>query len=66
MNQDIEGFALDDRPFLRDLDTGEILKDPATGTLLRVSREEHDAYLSTHRRKAALSKKRFVGLARAE
>jgi hypothetical protein len=50
MNQN-EIFTLDDRPFKRDLETGEILKDPNTGNLIRMSKEEYDAYLSDHRRK---------------
>ena len=50
MNEN-NGFTLDDRPFKRDFETGEIAKDPATGEMIRVSREEYDALLSEHRKK---------------
>ena len=45
------GFTLDDRPFKRDLETGEIIRDPNTGEITRVSREEYESLISEHRRK---------------
>ncbi|MCL2106136.1 MAG: hypothetical protein FWH26_03615 [Oscillospiraceae bacterium] len=51
MNQSEAFFTLDDRPFKRDLETGEILRDPETGELIQISREEYNDLLAEHIRK---------------
>lgn len=55
MNTD-ESFVLDDRPFKRDLETGQIMKDK-NGEMLRMSREEYDAYITEHRKKERFAQK---------
>jgi len=56
MNED-GSYTLDDRPFKRDLETGQIMKDPETGEMIRMEQEEYDAYIADHRRKMRFADK---------